>query len=348
MAQKQRLKPARKELFFSELHSLLASGIDFSRAFRLLITSEENTMVKSTINDIYQRVVAGASLGSAMQASGAFSALDCGVIRIGEEAGRLDETLMFLSEYYHKKIEQRRIVISSVSYPVIILITALIVVIFMMMVVVPMFEQVYTRMGGELPWLTQQIIALSSMSGVIVSVLGALVLGCGAVIYIYRNNRSFKRISSDILLRTPILGYVYRKSSQANFCKLLYLLSSSGVPLIRSLQLLRNIINFYPYQQSFDQIALAIERGESFASNLEKYPRLYDVRLSTLLLVGEETNRLPEMLLKQGTEITSELEYTLRQIGSMLEPILILFVGTIVAVILIAMYLPMFSLGNVI
>lgn len=348
MTTSTKINAARKEMFFSELHSLLVSGIDFSRAFRLLISSQQNDSMRSLLQNIFDRVVAGASLAAAMQSSGQFSALDCGVVRIGEETGRLDETLDFLSNYYHKRIEQRRMILSAVSYPAIIIVTAIVVVIFMMMVVVPMFEQVYQRMGGELPWLTRQIIAFSSTFGTVMAVVGVLVVVLSALAYLNRNNELYKKYSAELLLRLPLFGYAVRKSAQANFCKLLFMLTSSGVPLIRSLALMRDIVSLYPYRHSFDAIASGIERGESFAANLEKYPALYDVKLKTLLMVGEETNRLPAMLRKQGDDITLELEYRLKQLGSTLEPLLILFVGTIVATILVAMYLPMFKLGGVI
>ena len=126
------LKEQTKELLFSELLSLLSSGLDFSNSFRLLITGEENEKNRQLLQQLYDRVVSGSSLWQALEVSGRFSALDCGVVRIGEETGRLGESLGFLSDYYRKKTVQRRLVASAVSYPAIILCVALVVVVFML------------------------------------------------------------------------------------------------------------------------------------------------------------------------------------------------------------------------
>lgn len=341
------VKDTHKERLFSELHSLLSSGLDFSHAFGLLIDGEGDKNIQAVLRRLYRDVVAGSSLWQALEGCGKFSALDCGVVRIGEETGRLAESLSFLVDYYHKRIAQARMVWSAVSYPLIILAMAIIVVVFMLAVIVPMFEQVYSRMGGELPAMTRWIIALSGRFPAIAAVLAFAAAGTGALLYFSRESAAVRSAASRLVLAVPILGSIVCKNNQASFCKLLYLLTSSGVPLLTGIVMLRSIIRFHPYQCSLDAIARGLERGESFSSNLEKFPRLYERRLSTLLRVGEETGRLPQMLLRQGEELTKELEHRLGSLGTFLEPALILFVGTLVAIILISMYLPMFSLGDI-
>lgn len=341
------IKDSRKETLFSELYSLLSSGLDFSHAFRLLIESETDAGVKDTLGHLYRDVVAGASLWQAFEGSGRFTALDCGVVRIGEETGRLAASLDFLSDYYRKKAAQGRMVSSAVGYPMIIMAMAIVVVIFMLAVIVPMFEQVYSRMGGELPGMTKWIISVSKNFPVYAAVALFVIGGGGVLLYISRETVAVRSAIAKILLAMPVVGEIIRKNNQASFCKLLYLLASSGVPLLTGIRMLRSIIRFYPYECSFDAVAKGLERGELFSANLEKFPHLYDRKLTTLLRVGEETNRLPQMLLKQGEDLSKELEHRLRGLGNILEPALILFVGVLVAVILISMYLPMFRLGGI-
>ncbi|MDL2319679.1 type II secretion system F family protein [Alistipes sp. OttesenSCG-928-B03] len=341
------IKDGRKELLFSELLSLLSSGLDFSHSFKLLISGETDDQMRRLLQTMYDKVVSGSSLWQAMSDSGRFTALDYGVVRIGEETGRLNESLQFLNDYYHKKVAQSRMVSSALSYPVIIFIMAVVVVIFMLAVVVPMFEQVYSRMGSELPAMTRWIISASQKFPVYAAVIGTVVVGGVVLLYMFRETVGVRSALSSIALRVPLAGNIIKKNYQAHFCKLLYLLTSSGVPLLSGIAMLRDIITFYPYQLSFTTIAGGLQRGELFAANLEKYPRLYSRKLTTLLRVGEETNRLPEMLLKQGEDLTRELEYRLKQMGNMLEPMMIFLIGILVAVILISMYLPMFKLGGV-
>ncbi len=336
-----------KETLFSELHSLLASGLDFSRAFRLLIDGEDHDDNRSVLESLYINIVAGSSLWLALENCGKFSPLDCGVVRIGEETGRLAESLSFLTDYYHKKIEQARMISSAVSYPLIILAMAIVVVIFMLAVIVPMFEQVYSRMGGELPAMTQWIISISKKFPIYATLWGLIITSAGVLLYMFRGKNNVRSTLSKFILAIPLTGVMVRKSNQASLCKLLYLLTSSGVPLLSGIIMLRSIVRFYPYECSLDAVAKGLERGESFSTNLEKFPRLYEKKLTTLLRVGEETGRLPNMLQRQGEDLVRELEHRLRGFGSMIEPVLILLVGVLVAVILISMYMPMFRLGSI-
>jgi type IV pilus assembly protein PilC len=342
-----KLTDARREMFYAELHALLTAGLDFSAAFRLLIEGEGDRRTKALLEELYAAVVRGETLAEAMRRSGAFRPLECGVVRIGDETGRLARTLDFLRDYYRKRAAQRRMVASAVSYPVVILAVAAAVVAFMLSVVVPMFEEVYARMGGELPALTRGIIALSKAFPAYAAV--AVIAG-GGLYLLYRANRQREEVQrwrAAILLRLPVAGEIIRKNMQAQCCKLLDLLCAAGVPLLAGVGMLREVIGFHPYRKSFDEIARRLERGDAFAETLARFPDLYDRKLTALVRVGEQTNRLPEMLRRQGETLTEELEYAIRRMGAMLEPALILCVGILVAVILIAMYMPMFSLGGI-
>lgn len=344
---KSNMTTTRCEVFYTELHALLTAGLDFSHAFVLLIDSEQEIRLKTLLQHLYADVVGGTTLWQAMERSGAFYPLDCGVVRIGEQTGRLPETLDFLRDYYHKRAAQRRMVSSAVSYPLVILCTAVAVVVFMLAVIVPMFEQVYARMGGELPALTRAIITLSKLLPSYALGVSLIVTLVGVWWYRNRYNEKLQHRQAALLLRLPIVGDIVRKNYQAQFCKLLFLLSSSGVPLLTGVAMLADVIDFYPYRQSLSRICRALEQGEPFSAGLAQYPMLYDHKLTALIRVGEETNRLPDMLHRQGDTLTEELEYQIKRMGSLLEPVLILLVGLLVAVILISMYLPMFRLGSI-
>ena len=341
------LAVSKKLLFFTGLYSLLSAGLDFSTSFSLIISSEQDAKLKQLIRSLYDKVVSGSALWQSMQSSGSFSPLDFGVIRIGEQTGRIDESLQFLSDYYRKRMEQQRMIISSVSYPLIVLCTAVIVIIFMMLVIVPMFEQVYSRMGGELPVITRAIISFSKSFPHYAAAFTSLA-GAGALLFLLWGKKPKVRSAlAAAILSTPSIGTIIRKNEQAQFCRLLYLLIVSGVPLLHGLEMLQDIITFYPYQASLSDFCQFLRRGELLHTNMERYPTLYDSKFTTLVRVGEETHRLPTMLKRQGDELTSELEYSFKQLGTMLEPVLILFVGILVAAILISMYLPMFRLGGI-
>lgn len=335
-------------MLFSELHSLLTSGLDFGRSFRLLIEGESDRRLKPLLESLYASVVRGNTLWESFAAGRHFTALDCGVLRIGEETGRIDESLHFLADYYRKRVEQRRLITAAVSYPLIILVTAIVVLIFMLTVIVPMFAQVYARMGGELPGITQGMIRLSRVFPFYFASGLLLLAGAGIFWGIYGKTDRVQSVAVRVLLKIPGIGVLIRKNHQARFCKLLYLLYGSGVPLLNGIAMLRDIITFYPYRQSFLRMGQELQQGKRFADTLALFPALYDRKLVTLVRVGEETNRLGDMLRKQEDDLTRALEHELKQLGNLLEPVLILCVGGLVAWVLVSMYLPMFRLGGVI
>ncbi len=343
-----RLTDKKKYLLFSQLYSLLSSGLSFSRSFDLLIQGEKKRKDAEVFKGVYQKILVGNEFWKSMELSGSFTDLDCGVIRIGEETGKIDQSLSFLSDYYRKKNEQRRMLVGALSYPAVIVVTAMLVLFFMITVVVPMFEQVYTRMGGSLPEITRFMLRLSSHFPAFVVVAGFLVLSFVVIKLMYGKTEKYRRLSSGFLLHIPLIGRLVRTHYQAQFCRLLYLLVSSDVPLLRSLTMLESIIGFYPYSRSFARIAEGLRRGQSFSENMEQFQDIYGNKLVTLIRVGEETNCLDKMLLAQANDITSELEHELKQLGNVLEPVLILGIGVIVAFVLIAMYMPMFQLGQTI
>ncbi len=338
---------SKKEIFFSGLNSLLNAGLDFSRSFELLIFEENNLRIKGVLQKIYARVIKGSALWQAMEESEEFQSVDCGVVKIGEETGKINESLGFLAEYYHKRIAQKRLINGAISYPIMIIVTAIIVIIFMVLVIVPMFEQVYSRMGGDLPFITQFIIKFSKAFPAFMLALFFVTSIIGLLLYVYRKKETIRKMTSNIILFIPLVNTIIKKNYQSRFCKLLYLLTGSGVPLLYSINILSDIIDFYPYKTSFKTISMDLRKGNLFWTSIANFKNLYNNKLITLLRVAEETNSLPEMLKKQGEELSVELEYKIKFLCNMMEPALIIIVGAIVAVVLISMYLPMFKLGGI-
>ncbi len=343
-----KLTDSRRETFYGELNALLGAGVDFSNAFALLIDAEEHGAAKSLLEELYARVVDGSSLHRAMSGSGAFPALDCGVVDIGEQTGRLPEALEFLAEYYRKRAAQRRMVSSAVSYPIVVLCTAAAVTAFMLTVVVPMFEQVYARMGGELPSLTHNMIAFAGAFPQYAAATAAASCAAALIYRRHRRNERVRRIVCTMLLRLPVIGGIIRKNNEVRICRLLDLLCSSGIPLLTGVTMIARTTEFHPYRQSLSHIARLLEQGVPFAEAMAQYPELYERRLTAMVRMGEQTNRLRHMLRRLGDTLTNELEHAIRHMGTVAEPALILLVGALVAVILIAMYLPMFRLGGII
>lgn len=333
-----------KRTFFSELQTLIRSGLSFSRAFELIM---EGAKVKerALFVRIFDEVISGKGLWQAMEFSDAFTELDRSVVRVGEETGRLVEALEFLTDYYQKREEQKRMLTSALSYPIITLSIAAIVLVFMLLVVVPMFEQVYSRMGGELPEVTMLIVKLSKAAPAALGVMMLLGLSLYAFKRLYGATRWYQSIMSAGVMKLPLVSGVIRKYQVTRFCRIMHLLVSSDVPILQSMYLMRGIITFYPYRKSIDEICQMVEMGQSLTEGMNRYENLYGKRFLVLLKVGEETNSIGQMLLAQANDTDAELEHEIKQLNNMAEPLLVLLIGIIVAFVLIAMYMPMFRLG---
>lgn len=333
-----------KRTFFSQLQTLIRSGLSFSRAFELIIEGAK-TKEKALYVRIFDEVVSGKELWRSLEADKAFTELDRSVVRIGEETGRLVDALEFLTDYYQKREEQKRMVTSALSYPIITLSIAVIVLVFMLLVVVPMFEQVYARMGGELPAVTQQIIRMSESAPAVLGIMVLLGLSMYGIRHMFGSSDKYQSITSGVLMRLPLVSGLIRKYQVSRFSRIMHLLVSSDVPILQALYLMRGIITFYPYRQSIEEVCRMIEKGQTLTGGMDKYENLYGKRFLVLLKVGEETNSIEQMLLTQANDTNAELEHEIKQLNNIVEPFLILAIGIIVAFVLIAMYMPMFKMG---
>lgn len=333
-----------KRTFFSQLQTLIRSGLSFSRAFELIIEGAKAKEMAIYVH-IFDEVVSGKELWRSLEADKSFTELDRSVVRVGEETGRLVEALDFLTEYYRKREEQKRMVTSALSYPIITLTIAVIVLVFMLLVVVPMFEQVYARMGGELPSVTRQIISMSESAPAVLGIIVLLCLSLYGLKHFYGASDRYQSIMSGIIMRLPLVSGLVRKYQVSRFCRIMHLLVSSDVPILQSLYLMQGIITFYPYRESIGEICRMIEKGGNMTDGMLLHENLYGKRFLVLLKVGEETNSLERMLLTQADDTNAGLEHEIRQLNSVAEPLLILVIGIIVAFVLIAMYMPMFKLG---
>lgn len=341
------LPDKKKKAFYSQLYVLLHSGLSFSSSFSLLIESTKGSD-RNIYEKILGRVVSGGCLWEAMRDSGDFDNIDCGVIRIGEESGKLMEALSFLSDYYDRKETQRRTLVSALSYPAITLAVAAVVLCFMLLVVVPMFEQVYSRMGGELPALTRFLMGVSSYVPSLFFAFVALVALFLVIKHFYGKTEEYQKFTSRFMLGIPLLGSLLKKAELSRFCRIMCLLIGSDVPILSSLNLVGGILRLYPYRKAVQDSCAELESGSMLCESFSRYPELFDKKFLVMFRVGEETGALDRMLKTLADDTSEELNYQVKQLNNTLEPIMVLFIGVVVGFVLIAMYLPIFKLGMVI
>lgn len=335
----------KKEAFYSELNVLLLAGLDIQKSLLLIENGLKKKQDKALIRNIREKIIEGMIPSDALHQTGQFSDYEIFSIRIGEETGHLTEILEELAVFYAKSAKFRQQLIGALSYPIFVMGFAMLVVFFLLRYLVPLFSDVYKRFGGNLPVLTQKIIALSDWLSNYSSFLG---LGITSVIAFFvwqRKEIWFRKLSSQVLLKMPIFGGMIKKIFLARFCQSLSLLLSSKVPLLRAIELVRKMVEFYPIEISLKQVEKDILNGELLNVALEKQT-FYPPQLIALIQVGEEAGNLDSMFLKLANRYNNDVDEQTKVIGSLLEPILIVVLGLIVGVILVAMYLPLFQMST--
>jgi len=334
----------KKEDLYSELGILIGSGLDIKSSFTVLI-EESHKKTRQFYDSVYDQLIKGVSLSNALQSTGKISMYEYHTIRIGEETGNLVVVLKQLNQHFTESIKQKRQLVNTFSYPTLVISTAVIVVLFMMNFIIPMFEELFKRFHGELPALTRGVIITSKFISKYLWGMVLFISITGFSLFYVRKTDSFRRITSSLILKIPGVRTIIKKMYLAKFCQTFSLLNSSRIPIVTSIQLIQKIIGFYPFEVALSQIEKELVNGKLLHESFREYT-IFDGKLITLTKVGEEVNKLNEIYETLSRQYSEEVQHKVALLNTILEPILIIFIGLFVAVILIAMYLPMFQMSN--
>lgn len=336
-----------KEQFYSELSMLLNSGVNLKRALDLISEMQKREKDKKLVDDISNQIVAGSSLSEALQKNKSFTPYEYHAVKIGEQTGQLNKITNDLREFFNRKTELKRQLISSLSYPLIVLITACGVVFFMLRYVVPMFVDIFKQNRVELPWLTKIIVELS---GVVVNNGWIFIFSILVILVLFKivsQKEWYYRFIGNLQIKIPVLGSYIKKIYLIQFTQAMALLTNARIPVVSGIALVRDMIRFYPLEKTLVIIEKDIVQGKKLHESFAEHP-FYDKKLIALLKVAEETNQTEYIFQKLYDQYSLEIKYQGQIISNVLNFLLTLFVGLIVGVILVAMYLPMFKLSSVI
>lgn len=339
------LPDKKKEYLYLELSSLLQAGIDLKSSFELIMADQQKEKDKELFSNIQKAVLGGATFSQALKDTQKFSLYEVYSLQIGEETGKLIEVLRDLAKYYQSKIKQQRKIVGALTYPAIVLTTSFGAVFFMLKFVVPMFGDVFKRFGGKLLWITEKIIGISKALEDNFTI-GLLLLSPIAVfIFMTRKTEQFRKVFSLTVLKIPVVGNLVQKIYLARFCNSMRLLINAKLPLLRAIALIRQMIRYYPIDSSLAAIEAAIMNGKTLHQSLQQFS-IYPPKMVQLVKVGEETNQLDYFFGIISEQYVEEVEYKTTTLSSVMEPLIIVFLGLIVGVILVSMYLPLFQMSN--
>jgi type II secretory pathway component PulF len=337
----------KKQAFYQELAVLLKAGITFKEGLSLIVESLKKNTDKELIQSILNQVVNGKPFSDALMASKSFTEYEYYSIQIGEETGTTAQVCSELGHFFERKNEQKRIIIAALTYPSIVLSTAVLVVVFMLSYVVPMFQDIFKQNNMELPFLTQLIVKLSVFTKTfgLYFFLAFLLLLFST--QFFKDNAKYKKTLHYILIKIPIIGPFMTKVYLAQFTQAVTLLTTAKVPLLNSIQMVKKMIRFVPLQEALEKVEESILKGNSLSASL-KNNSLFDNRIISLVKVAEETNQTEFVFKQLSEQYNQEVLQQSKIMTTVLEPFIILFVGVLVAVLLVAMYLPMFQLSSAI
>jgi len=342
---KNKFSDKEKSVLYHQLKTLIGSGVDVKQSLELVVDQLPKKKSQEILRNVIGHLVKGASLHQAFEKTKQFSNYEIISLKIGEESGRLTEVLSTLSGYYDQRLEQRRQFVSALSYPVLIVLSSIGAVAFMLIFIIPMFEEVFMRFGSELPPITLMIINVSNFLTENVWLLMTILAGLIVGIYLLGQNEKVLFWSEGVLLKTPYAGRLFLDIQLSRCAASISLLIQASVPINQTLDFVSQMVTMRHMKLALANAQKKILRGntlhESFGGN-----NIFDKSFVSLVKVGEEVNKLGEFFEKLSVEYAANATHRTKQLNTFLEPIMIVFLGLVVGLILIAMYLPMFQLST--
>ncbi len=342
--QRQKVKLKDLAIYSRQLSVLIDAELPLIQSLNILAEQTKNKYFKTVIKDIRADVEAGSTLNQAKRKfPTVFDDLYCNLVASGEQSGSLDIMLRRLAEYLEKIVRLRSQVRQAMIYPSAVLSFAIVVCVFMLWKVIPVFASIFLELGAELPFLTSLVLSLSVFiqKYILFMVLGVIGLIFG--LRYWRKTVSGRKIVDKFLLRMPLFGKLLEKVGLSRVTRTLSTLLSGGVPMLESMKITSSTTGNIIIEEHIMQARSMVAEGTSLRDALREKGR-FPFMMIQMVGVGEATGTLDEMLTKLADFYDEEVEYTVANLLSILEPVLLIVVGLIVGSIVISMYLPIFDL----
>ncbi|PIR85134.1 hypothetical protein COU15_01865 [Candidatus Kaiserbacteria bacterium CG10_big_fil_rev_8_21_14_0_10_45_20] len=338
-----------KVMLTRNLAAMLEAGLTASRALEVIEKQTKNKKLKSVLQSIVSDVKKGDPLSSAFaRFDTIFSPLLISMVRAGEESGQMAESLRVVSSQMESSNNLSKRIKGAMMYPSIVLIAMVIIGILMLMYVVPTLTQTFSELGTELPITTQMIIGASNFlaSNTVIALLGIFLVVVG-FIYALRTKVG-ARVSNFILLRVPVIGDLIKEVNSARTTRTISSLLSAGVDMVLAISITKDVVQNSFYQKVLIEAEASVVKGGSLSETFRKYPKLYPPLVPEMAAVGEETGRLSEMLNETAQFYESSVERQTKDLSTIIEPILMLFIGSVVGFFALSMIAPIYSLSSAI
>ena len=345
----KKIKPKDIALFTRQLATMMKAGVPLLQSFDIVGRGNTNPNVTKLLNDIRSDVETGTSLSAAFRKFPLyFDSLYCNLVEAGEAAGILESLLDRLATYMEKTEAIKSKIKSALMYPTSVMIVAFVVVTVIMIFVIPAFKEVFTSFGADLPAPTLLVMGISDYFvqywWLIFGVLGG---GIYFFMQAWKRNERVQQFMDRTILKLPIFGVLIEKSCVARWTRTLSTMFAAGVPLVEALDSVGGASGNYLYKNATDRIQSEVSTGTSLTvamANANIFPSV----VLQMCAIGEESGAIDHMLGKAADFYESEVDEMVAGLSSLMEPIIIVFLGTLIGGIVVSMYLPIFKLGQVV
>jgi type IV pilus assembly protein PilC len=327
---------------------MISAGLPLIQCLDILATQEQNKAFAKVIRTIKEDIEGGSTLSDALRKHPkVFDDLFINMIAAGEAGGILDTILNRLAVYLEKSMKLKRKVKGAMTYPGVVLGMSVAIITLLLVKVVPVFQSIFAGMGRELPFVTQTLINLSSfVTDNSLYIMGAIVLVIVALVRFYRTENG-RYLFDRMILKPPVIGSLMRKVAIAKFTRTLSTLISSGVPILDGLEIVSRTSGNKIVEKALMETRKNISEGKTIAEPLAA-TTVFPPMVVQMIAVGEATGSLDSMLSKIADFYDDEVEVAVAAMTSMLEPMLMVFLGGVVGGMIVAMYLPIFQIGSIV
>lgn len=336
-------------IFTRQLATMMKAGIPMVQSFEICARGNENPAMAALITKIKSDIEGGISLTDAFAAHPThFDDLFCSLIKAGEMGGVLELLLNRLATYKEKIMGIKGKIKSALFYPTFVFAAALLITFGIMIFVIPTFSELFRSFGKPLPWITQVIVDISDiLIAYGVYVVGGMCLLGYAAITAVKQSIPLQRKLDLLILKVPIIGLVIKKSSVARWARTLSTMFTAGIPLVEALEAVAKASGNYAFEKASNEIQKNVSMGISLTIAMQQ-TSVFDNMMLQMVAIGEESGALDSMLDKAAEFYEEEVDNLVASMSSLMEPVIMVVVGGLVGTIVIAMYLPIFQLGDVV
>ena len=334
-------------VFSRQFATMISSGLSLIRALNILAQQTENPELARIIGEVRNEVEQGRALSAALADHEAFPKLYIAMVRAGETAGMLDSVLLRIADTLEGDLELRRRIKSALTYPVVVLVLALILTTIMLIFIVPTFTGMFASLGGTLPLPTRVLVALSELVRKTWYLLIFLPPAAWKGFAHARKKPEIRFQLDRIKLKLPVFGDLFHKLALARFSRNLGILLKAGVPILTALEITGDTVNNGVITNAVGAVQTSVKEGDSVASPLGQHD-VFPPMVVQMIAVGEETGAMDTMLGKIADFYDSEVTATTESLTAMLEPLMIAVLGGVVGAMVIALYMPMFKVFDLV